>query len=46
MKHKCVLKMRYNTYHEYNGMDNDEIQQDFEDPYEAMHSKTRGIGAV
>ena len=35
-----VLEMLYNAYNEYNGIDNHEIKQDFEDLYEAMHGKT------
>lgn len=37
---QSVLEMLYNAYNEYNGVDNNEIQQDFEDLYEAMHGKT------
>ena len=39
MEHKCVLEILYNVDNEYNGIDNGEIQQDFEDLYEAMHGK-------
>ena len=35
-----VLEMLYNAYNEYNGIDNHEIKQDFEELYEAMHGKT------
>ena len=35
-----VLEMLYNAYNEYNGIDNHEIKQDFEDLYESMHGKT------
>ena len=35
-----VLEMLYNAYNEYNGIDNHEIKQDFEDLYEAMNGKT------
>lgn len=37
---QSVLEMLYNVYNEHNGVDNNEIQQDFEDLYEAMHGKT------
>lgn len=37
---QSVLEMLYNAYNEYNGVDNNEIKQDFEDLYEAMHGKT------
>lgn len=37
---QSVLEMLYNAYNEYNGIDNHEIKQDFEDLYEAMHGKT------
>ena len=36
---QSVLEMFYYIYNEYNGVDSNEIQQDFEDLYEAMHGK-------
>ena len=37
---QSVLEMLYNVYNECNGVDNNEIQQDFKDIYEAMYGKT------